>query len=397
MRVLVIHNFYQQPGGEDAVFRAEVELLRGAGHDVRVFEIRNDEIEGYGAFEKAALAARTVWSRKSARALAKELERFRPDIAHFHNTFPLISPSAYYACRKAAVPVVQTLHNYRLSCPGATFFRNGEICEDCLGRAIPLPGLKHRCYRDSALASATVVAMLSAHRALGTWRRMVDVYVALTEFARSKMIEGGLPAERIVVKPNFLAEPPPARQGPGEHAIFIGRLAPEKGLATLMRAWDELAVPLRIYGDGPLAAEVREWAGRRPNADVQVLGWRPAAEVLASLSLSRCLVFPSQWYEGFPMTAVEALACGVPIVAGDLGSLGEIVEHGVNGRKFEPRDSRALALSVQGLFDDAAEAERLGHGARESFERAYTAEANLEALLAVYERAVASARDRASR
>ncbi|OLE74348.1 MAG: glycosyl transferase family 1, partial [Bacteroidetes bacterium 13_1_20CM_4_60_6] len=272
MRILVVHNYYQQAGGEDEVFRAEVALLREHGHDVSTLTTENGAVHGL----RSLVAARdAVWSVGFQRRLTECLRQSRPDVAHFHNTFFQVSPAAYYACRDAGVPVVQTLHNYRLVCPSATFYRDGRACEDCVGRAVALPGIRHGCYRQSRAQTAVVAGMLTAHRWLGTWQRSVDAYIAMTEFAREKFIAGGLPAEKIAIKPNFCATDPGIGNGAGGYALFVGRLSAEKGVETLMAAWRRLGgtVPLYVVGDGPLAPAVEEFVGKVERC--HWLGWQP--------------------------------------------------------------------------------------------------------------------------
>src|ERR1700681_312252 len=244
--VLSVHNFYRQPGGEDRVCADEAALLEQHGHTVVRYEEHNRRIAGAGI----SAAGSTVWSTRSFRRLRSVLREQACDVVHFHNTFPLISPAAYYAARAANVPVVQTLHNYRLICPAGTLLRDGAVCEECIGR-VPLPALVHGCYRGSRPATAAVAAMLVIHRVGGTWRRMVDAYIAPSEFARKKLIAGGLPAERIVMKPNFVAPHPGAGSGDGGYAFFAGRLSEEKGVRTLFQAWERLgtAIPLVVAGD----------------------------------------------------------------------------------------------------------------------------------------------------
>jgi glycosyltransferase involved in cell wall biosynthesis len=381
--VLVVHNYYQQAGGEDQVYAAEAALLRAKGHQVTQYEDRNDRI---GNPIKTGFNA--VWNHSSYRRLQAEVRSAKPDIAHFHNTFPLISPAAYYALRSQGVPLVQTLHNYRLVCPGATLFRSGHVCDECIDRRSFLPALVHGCYRNSRTATASTATMLRVHGAAGTWRRMVDVYIALSDFVRRKVIEGGLPAERIVIKPNFVAPDPGIGQGQGGFALFVGRLSEEKGIQTLAHAWREIAyIPLLIAGDGPLSAT--QWP-----ANVTTLGWQPRDRVAALMKDARFLVFSSIWYECSPLTILEAFACGLPVIASNLGSLPEFVEHRRTGLLFRPGDAQDLAQQVRWAFDHPQEMAAMRVAARREYEEKYSAERNYKVLIGVYEMALENARRR---
>lgn len=377
MRILLVHNTYQQPGGEDEVVRTERRLLEERGHRVLQFSRHNDEIDRMSALE---VAGTTLWSRATRRDLARLLRAERPEVVHFHNTFPLISPSAYYAVRDEGTPIVQTLHNYRLVCSNAQLFRDGGPCEDCIGRKLPWPGVLHACYRDDRAASAVVVAMLGLHRALGTWSRLVGRYIALTDFARVKFIEGGLPPDRIAVKPNFLHPDPGAGPGGGGFVLYVGRLSEEKGIETLLRAWEVVEdPPLRIVGDGPLAPLVREAESRARG--VRWLGRQTQDEVQRLLGEARCLIVPSRWYEGFPRVVVEAFARGTPVVASRLGGLAEIVEDGRTGRLFRPGDPDDLLLAVRTIDRDGAS---MRPRARAEFEAQYTADVSYRTLMRIY-------------
>src|SRR6266550_2627380 len=251
MKLLLVHNRYRQPGGEDEVFLRQSELLRSAGHEVLEYTRHNDEIVDGGILSKANLAARTLWAWDSVARLRALLRREKPDLAHFHNTFPLISPAAYYACQREGVPVVQSLHNPRLMCPAATFYREGRVCEDCLGRCTSWPGIVHACYHNSHLQTAVVAGMLAGHRILGTWQEQVDAYIVFTEFFRQKFVRAGLPREKIFVNPHFLGTDPGMKQEMGDYALFLGRFEPEKGILTLLKAWRSLGhVPLQIAARG---------------------------------------------------------------------------------------------------------------------------------------------------
>jgi glycosyltransferase involved in cell wall biosynthesis len=388
MRILVAHNFYKQPGGEDQCLAAELAMLRAHGHEVIEYCLRNDSIDSMSRWR---VAAGTTWSRSAYREVRELLRARRPQVAYFINTFPLISPAAYYAARAEGVPVVQALHNFRLLCPNALLFRDGRVCEDCLGKSVPWPSIVHKCYRASRAASATVATMLATHRALGTWRDAVDVYIALTEFSRRKFIEGELPAEKIVVKPNFIYPDPGPGSGKGGYALFVGRLSGEKGVATLLRAWKELAgsVPLKIVGDGPLEGIVADAATK--NAAIQWLGRQSLDEVYALIGDAMFLVLPSECYEQFPRVVIEAFAKGTPLLASNLGAMAELVDNGRTGLHFEPGNADDMAAKARRLLAAPNELLEMRQAARQEYEEKYTAESNHQALMAIYERAGAGA------
>jgi glycosyltransferase involved in cell wall biosynthesis len=285
---LQVHNFYQQPGGEDRVFAAECDLLTARGHWIAQYTARNDSLAGASA---APMAVRTIWNRTAYREIRNLIRAESIELVHSHNTFPIISPAVYYAARAESVPVVQTLHNYRLLCPAATFFRAGAVCEQCLGKRVPYPAMVHRCYRRSAGASFAAAAMLAGHRAAGTWNTKVDAYIALTAFSKDKFIEGGLPAHRLHIKPGF-AEDPGCGDGTGGYALFLGRLTEEKGTRMLCRAWSQLggSLPLKIAGDGPLQSSLQGLVG------VEYLGQCARPRVVELLKQAAFLVVPSLWY-----------------------------------------------------------------------------------------------------
>jgi glycosyltransferase involved in cell wall biosynthesis len=385
MNILEVHNFYKLAGGEDQSVAAEVAMLRAHGHRVTEYYLSNDATDGMGRLE---LAGRTIWSRPAFLEMRRLIGEHRPQVVHFHNTLPLISPAAYYAARAEGVPVVQTLHNFRLLCVNALLFRDGKPCEDCLGK-VPWRGVAHSCYRDSRAASAAVAAMIAAHRLLGTWRNAVDAYIALSEFSRRKFIEGGLPAAKIAVKSNFVYPEPGTGAGNGKYAVYVGRLSAEKGLETLLGAWRSLgtAVPLKIAGDGPLAPVVQEAAAQ--NTAIQWLKSVSHKDVLDLIGAAAVLVLPSQCYEGaLPRVVIEAFAKGTPVAASRLGAMAEIVEDGRNGLCFDPGNPEDLAAKVRCLFSEPSALKRMRGAARETFDQNFTAEASHEALMAIYARAV---------
>lgn len=386
MRIVRLHNFYQQAGGEDAVVASETKLLERHGHQVLSYHVHNDAISGMG---KLTVAGKTIWNRQSYRDLRAFFAEHRPDIAHFDNTFPLISPAGYYAARDAGVPVVQTLHNYRLMCPVATFFRDGHVCEDCLGRDLPWPGVLHACYRNDRKTTAVAAAMLATHKLLRTYQDKVDLYIALTEFARRKYIEGGLPSARIVIKPNFVDEDPGAGSGDGGFALFVGRLTENKGVRVMLRAWQQVggALPLKIAGTGPLQAEVEAASGSH---GIEYLGRQPLERVMELMGQAVCLVFPSIWYEGMPRTIVESYAKGTPVIASRLGSMTELIEPGRTGFTFEAGNADELAAQLRRLAGDRTLAQSMRERARAIFLERYTAEENYRQLMAIYKRAMAT-------
>jgi glycosyltransferase involved in cell wall biosynthesis len=386
MKVLLLHNRYRHPGGEDAVFAAEGALLRLQGHQVAEYVEDNRSIR---RLDQCRVAARAIWSCPAQTRLKRLLLRHRPDVAHFHNIFPLISPAAYYACRAMGTPVVQTLHNYRLLCAAAIFFRQGQVCELCLGRRLTWLGVVHRCYRRSAAQTALVTATLGLHHLLGTWKSHVDLYIALSEFARLKFIQGGLPEERIVVKPNFVQPDPGPGLGVGSYALFAGRLSSEKGVAALLQAWRSLKhLPLLIAGDGPLLPQVRGFAASTARwGSVRVLGHCSRLELFRLMQGARYLVFPSQWYESFPMTVAEAFACGRPVIAFGLGAAAEIVEHGRTGLLARPGDTEDLADKAGWRWSHPMMSKQMGREARAEFEAKYCAQRNYPRLVEIYARA----------
>ncbi len=381
MKLVFVHERYQQAGGEDGIFEAESALMESYGHEVIRYTDDNDRI---AAMRPWNVAATTVWSRSANRDLRRIFREHRPDIVHFHNTFPLISPSAYYAARAEGIPVVQTIHNYRLVCPAATLYRDDQPCTDCVGRAFAAPSVVHGCYRGSRAGSLVVAGMLTTHRFLRTWRRLVHVYIAPSQFARHKLIVGGLPGNRIVVKPNFINPDPGVGEHTGDFVLFTGRLAPEKGIRTLLRAWDRLgaSIPLKIAGDGPL----REAVSGGSDA-VEWLGHRTRDEVVRLMKDARALIVPSEWYEGFPMVIAEAYATGLPVIGSDIGGLGELVRNSKGGITFAPGDADDLAATVREAWSKPDELRALGEAARRDYEERWTLQRSYEMHLDIYRRA----------
>lgn len=389
MHILLAHDYYRSsaPSGEDAVFRNEAELLRTHGSRVTLFERFNDEIDESSFNKRLSLALNGAWSHATYTDLSNLIRETRPDLAHFHNTFPLISPSAYAACQDNGVPVVQTLHNYRFVCPGALLMRDGRPCEDCLGTNL-LPALRHRCYRGSLAATGAQVWTITSNRWRGTYRNRVNRYIALSKFAVARLVAGGLPADRIEVKPNFLSDAPLAGEGGGGYAIYIGRLTVEKGVRTLISAWKSVKnLRLKVLGDGALRGELEDQV-RSDGSAVEFLGFRSRSEILTLAAKAEFAVIPSECYEGFPMAVLEAYACGTPVVVARIGSLDEIVIDNRTGVKFEAGSVVDLAMKVNALYLDRNRLGLMRRNARAIFEENYTAENNFRQLMTIYQHAI---------
>lgn len=394
MKVLLCHNHYQQAGGEDHSFAAEGRLLESRGHAVVRYTVHNDVIETMSRWETAR---KTIWNRETFHAVRGLIRREQPAVMHATNTFPLLSPSIYAAARAEGVAVVQSLRNYRLMCVNSYFLRDGKVCEDCLGRTFPWPGVVHRCYRDSRAASAVVALMTGGHRVAGTWNRHVDRFFAVSAFTRTKYVQAGFPADRISVKPNFIDPDPGEGKGDGGYAVFVGRLSPEKGIEAMLDAWSRLSrpVPLKIIGDGPMSSVIETAAARNPS--IVWLGAKKPADVLALVGMASFLVMPSIWYETFGRTIIEAFATGTPVIASRLGAMEELVEDGRTGLLFEAGNGADLAAAVDRMTA-GSQAAAMRPAARDAYLARYTAEPNYRMLLEIYERAIqhAAARSRSA-
>jgi glycosyltransferase involved in cell wall biosynthesis len=387
IKVLLIHNYYQQSGGEDKVVQQEMRLLREHGVEVSLYSVHNDIIKQMNALQKVRSFVETVWSYSQYKEILGVLNKEKPDVVHIHNFFPLISPSVYYACNKLNIPVVQTLHNYRLVCPAATFMRDGKICESCLKGSV-LNSIYHRCYKDSFVYSIPVAGMLSVNKFLGTWKNKVDRYIALTNFAKEKYIEGGLPADKIVVKPNFIKKKTFSETDiniSDEYILYVGRISIEKGLHYLLEAWGKLKhknnTKLFIIGDGPNREQLME--KYKHLQDVVFLGSKPSDEVIVYMEKAKYLVVPSIWYEGFPMTIVEAYSVGTPVLASALGSLQEVVRDNETGFLFKHADDKDLANTIEKALS-YKNYDSMKENVKNVFEKNYSEEVNFKLLLNIY-------------
>jgi glycosyltransferase involved in cell wall biosynthesis len=389
MRILLVHNFYREPGGEDVVFAHERELLERNGHQVITYTRSNDEAENSSVLDRLRLLKTVISAQDSKKDITQIIRDEKPDLAHIHNTFMMVSPSIYKACSDAQIPTVHTVHNYRMLCPATYLFRDGKVCEECITDGL-LSGVRHGCYRESHVNTAAVALMLKVHRVAGTWARKVNAFISLTEFARQKLIANGLPAERVHVKSNFVDQDPGQRENAGEHALFVGRLSPEKGVDTLLRAWALLKspIPLKIVGDGPERAQLEVRSQQLGNTNVDFLGRLNKDQVKDVMKRSRFLVLPSLWYEGFPMVMAESFACGVPVLGSRLGAMQEVIENGHSGLHFTAGSAEDLAEKTAWAWEHTAEMAAMGRNARSEYETKYRPEVNYTALMGIYQKAM---------
>lgn len=363
-------------------------MLERGGVDVEVFDRCNDEIDAVSTVARVGAAVNSIWSRSSRAELGRVLDRVRPDVVHVHNTFATLSPSIYGVCKQHGAAVVQTLHNFRLFCPAALFLRDGKPCEACVDKSL-LESMRNRCYRGSLGATAVIASNLYVHRQLGTYSRHVDRYIALTQFGRGRAIRGGIPAHQIVVKPNFIPDPPHPGKGEGGHAVFVGRITEGKGVETLLEAWRKLPdLPLRILGDGHLRPALESKA-QREGLNVQFFGSVSKNVVMDLVASARFIIVPSVWYETFGLVVAEAFACGTPALVSRIGSLDELVEDGVTGRKFSAGDPADLATLARELANDSSSLANMRGHARAYFDQHLTEERNFVLLKGIYADAIA--------
>lgn len=384
MKILQIHNYCLTRGGHDNVMASEARLLAEHGHEVLTYTEDNTSIEQRGA---ARTVVDSFWNMAAYRQIRRLIQETRPDVAHVHNTFPIVSPSAYYACRAEKVPVVHTLHDFRLVCTNALLYREGAPCTECLGRVWSGPALRHRCYKNSLAHTAISAGILGIHRLLKSYH-LVQRYVALTDGGRRMFQEGLLPADRLVVKPNFVHGPPVAGAGDGGYALFVGRLVAEKGIATLLETWDKNRdlIPLKIVGDGAMRDVVQEAAKRNPN--IEWLGGRTPDEILPFMMRAALVLVPSEWMEGgFPLVGMEALSCGTPVICSRLGAMEEAVVDGVTGMRFRAGDSVDLARAVRAVIGSESRLAAMRENCRAEWEGKYSPTVGYRNLQTLYREA----------
>lgn len=380
-KVLIVHNYYQIPGGEDTVVANEKKMLEDHGHEVVLYTRHNSELKTLSKLQKILLPISTVFNFQTYREVKKIIKEQKIEIVHVHNTLNLVSPSVYYAAFACHVPVVQTVHNFRLLCPGATFFRDGHVCEDCLSNGM-VCAVKHKCYRGSTVQTLACVLSTWFHRMIGTYGKLN--YICLTEFNKEKILNlKQIKAEKVFVKPNFVEEAdeivPYAKRE--NRFIYVGRLEEIKGIDVLLKAWKllgEEAPELLICGKGPLEDWAKKYIEENGLSKIKLLGFVENKQVRKLIGESKALILPTQVYEGFPMTIAESFACGTPVIGSDLGNTGSLIENGKNGWKFQPKSAEELVESVKKI-------ESLSIGLEKEMIQKYTACNNYEQLRNIYE------------
>lgn len=385
MKVLIVHNCYRDRTGEDSVFNREANLLRSYGHSVHTWKVDNRNIRLQNFTDQVHLAKNTIWSKVAHQRLLRTLLELKPDIVHVHNILPLLSPAIFHACSKAKVPVIHTLHNYRLLCPSTTLFRDGKICEKCVSDTL-INSVRHACYRNSRTQTAAVAAMLQYHRWKGTWRNKIDGYIALSKFQKSKLLHSGICEDKIYLKPNFIEDTPNPANIPkfGSYYLFVGRLIDEKGVQLLIESYQnaESDYPLIIMGPGYLKDMVVQAA--RENSQIKYVGVQEKSDVTEWMKDAIALLFPSVWHECSPMTILESFSCSLPVVSTDFGSITDMVKHEKTGYVFSPATSKELINAIQWIETHSKEWLSLKKNLAQNIDSIYFRTANYERLIEIY-------------
>jgi glycosyltransferase involved in cell wall biosynthesis len=383
MKILFIHNQYTQRGGEDVALDLETKLLQEKGHDIKKLVFTNDSIAG-GAVSKIRSAFNAVYNFNAFKETEKLIKDFKPDIIHVHNLFFVASPSVLFAAAKFKIPVVLTIHNYRLVCANALLLRDGQVCELCIGKTLPLDGIKYKCYHNSSAQSALVTTITSFHKLVKTWQQKVSAYIVLTNFAKAKLTSSSLQIDenKLIVKPNFIEDPGSGTWPREDYFVFVGRISEEKGIHILLEAFANLpAQKIFIIGDGPQKQLLQQQYLSHSNISFEGSLDKPA--VLSILQKSKALIFPSIWYEGLPFTIVEAFATGTPVIASKLGAMTDLVTHGYNGFHFTAGSVKALQEAIES-FDSS---EQLYLNARETYINKYHPDIHYSSILKIYKEA----------
>lgn len=386
MRILIVHNRYKIRAGEDSVFFKEVKLLREHGHQVLTWIVDNRELDASNPLQKLKLAINTTWSWSAHHTMKEKIREYSPEIVHVHNFMPLLSPSIFYACQSMGIPVIQTLHNYRLGCPLSYYSREGKICELCRERSL-LESIRLKCYHNSRLETASIAIMLQVHRWLQTWKRVVDGFIVLSEFQYYKMKELGIPEEKMYLKPNFVERKEVTTQNHefGSYYLYVGRLTEEKGIHLLLESFQlsESKYPLIVVGDGELKEVVISAA--QDNPMIRYEGTQTPQQVKQWMGSAIALLFPSLWYECLPMTILEAYCCSLPVISTDVGVMLNMVQPHKTGLIISPPLSTAMAEAISWIEANAQNWVTLKYNLLKEFNQIYFADSNYKQIINIYQ------------
>lgn len=407
-RILLVHNYYQIPGGEDTVVANEKKMLEDHGHEVLLYTRDNKELNSFTIFQKLMLPLNTVFSFKTYREVCHIIRKYRIDIVHVHNTLNLISPSVFYAAFSCKVPVINTLHNFRLQCPAGTFYRNHHVCEDCMKYGVSC-SVKHSCYRGSKLQTLASALTIWLHRLMGTYKKVN--FICLTEFNKKKLLELNhgkrkvIDEQKVFVKPNFTPETGccdcrsvntglsnkvnnKTKGRDEEYYVFVGRVEEIKGIRLLVKAFEKNGQRLFIVGDGNDSDKIKAYLHKKNINNIMMLGRQERDAVNEIMAHAKAVIVPSLWYETFGMVVIEAYACRTPVIAADFGNAGDLVEDGRTGFKYQQDSSDALNLAVERMEGlDQADYEQMRQAAYNEYLERYSTEKNYEILKRIYERA----------
>ena len=380
--VLIVHNYYQIPGGEDTVVANEMRMLRENGHKVMLYSRNNLELKSMSKFQKLMMPINTIFNLKTYKEIKQIIRKESIDIVHIHNTLSLISPSVYYAAKTCTVPIVQTIHNFRLLCPGATFYRDGQICEDRVRQGLYC-AVKHGCYRNSKFQTLACVISTAIHRMTGIYGKIN--YICLTEFTRKKLLtQKQIKPERISVKPNVVYDFG-GHGKPTDYFVFVGRLEKIKGIELLVNTFKKMPnIKLKIIGTGSLNDEIKQKIKSEQINNIELLGFMNRDEVNRVVCGAKALIMCSQWYETFGMVIVEAYSNGVPVIVGNIGNIQELVKPDVTGKLFTYNSEDALANVVLNFNEE--EISLFGRNCYKYYKNNFTPENNYKKLISIYEK-----------
>ena len=387
MRVLQIHNYYRAYGGECRMVDTERTLLEDAGHEVMAFTRASQSIDAWPAKQKLGLLFDIPRNREAAAQLQRLVRRRKPDVAHVHNLFPLLSPAIYEALAAAGIPAVQTHHNYRSLCPNGLFYIDGRICTHCRR------GFHHavvrRCVRRSRLISLLYAGAIHRAWKRGLFRHGIGIHIALNRFFARQLQQAGIPENRVRICANFVTAFATSVGRKEDDFLYLGRLSSEKGLTTLIEAVQRAGVKLKIAGTGPLENKLKAQAARLSPNQVSFLGYVNGQRKLDLIRRSCFTVVPSECFESFGLSAAESLAGGTPVIASRIGGLPEVVADGVTGFLFTPGDAGELAARLRQVRQDPAIAPQMGGQALRQARENLSPEVHARRLAAIYQEAIA--------